>query len=100
MSKAASGTNGSAAEFRITSRSSIASRTVSSSREERSIDMALYIDSAFLNDIMNVTQTVPLAGATTNPSIMLAARERGPDLDPPAVLHALLPYLDCTNFLQ
>ena len=39
--------------------------------------MALYIDSAFLNDIMHVTQTVPLAGITTNPSILLAARERG-----------------------
>ncbi len=25
--------------------------------------MTLYIDSAFLNDIMNVAQTMPLAGA-------------------------------------
>ncbi len=32
--------------------------------------MALYIDSAFLNDIMNVAQTVLLAGVTTNPSII------------------------------
>jgi hypothetical protein len=31
--------------------------------------MALYIDSAFLNDIMNVAQTVPLAGATTTVSL-------------------------------
>src|SRR5260370_18352362 len=100
MSKAASGTNGSAAEFRITSRSSIASRTVSSSREERSIDMALYIDSAFLNDIMNVTQTVPLAGATTNPSIMLAAPEPRQDLNPQGVLHALLRSLDGPIFLK
>jgi TalC/MipB family fructose-6-phosphate aldolase len=62
--------------------------------------MALYIDSAFLNDIMNVTQTVPLAGATTNPSIMLAARERGQDLDPQGVLDALLRSLDGTIFIQ
>ncbi len=52
--------------------------------------MALYIDSAFLNDIMNVTQTVPLAGITTNPSILLAARERGQDLSPHELLDALL----------
>src|SRR5260370_41238529 len=100
MRKAASGTNGSAAEFKITSRSSIASCTVSSSREERSIDMALYIDSAFLNDIMNVTQTVPLAGATTNPSIMLAARGRGQDLDSPGGLDALLRRLGGHSFIQ
>jgi len=52
--------------------------------------MALYIDSAFLNDIMNVTQTVPLAGITTNPSILLAARERGQDLSPRELFDALL----------
>jgi transaldolase len=52
--------------------------------------MALYIDSAFLNDIMHVTQTVPLAGITTNPSILLAARERGQDESPNALLEALL----------
>src|ERR1700676_2309052 len=39
--------------------------------------MALYIDSAYLDDIANVVQTVPVAGVTTNPSILLAARERG-----------------------
>ncbi len=36
--------------------------------------MALYIDSAFLNDIMNVTQTVPLAGAhdlTVAPEVLM-----------------------------
>jgi len=48
--------------------------------------MALYIDSAFLNDIMNVTRTIPLAGVTTNPSILLAARERGQELSPQGVL--------------
>jgi TalC/MipB family fructose-6-phosphate aldolase len=62
--------------------------------------MALYIDSAFLNDIMNVAQTVPLAGVTTNPSILLAARERGQDLSPRGVLEALLRSTDGSIFMQ
>ncbi len=43
--------------------------------------MALYIDSAFPNDIIPVAQMIPLAGVTTNPSILLAAQERGQKLD-------------------
>ena len=39
--------------------------------------MALYVDSAFLDDITTVAQTIPIAGATTNPTILRAARERG-----------------------
>jgi transaldolase len=39
--------------------------------------MALYIDSAFIDDIMVVTQIVPVSGITTNPSILLTAHERG-----------------------
>jgi len=62
--------------------------------------MALYIDSAFLNDIMNVTQTVPLAGITTNPSILLAARERGQDLSPHELLDALLRSTNGIIFMQ
>jgi TalC/MipB family fructose-6-phosphate aldolase len=62
--------------------------------------MALYIDSAFLNDIMNVAQTVPLAGVTTNPTILLAARERGQDLSPQGVLDALLRSIDGVIFMQ
>jgi TalC/MipB family fructose-6-phosphate aldolase len=62
--------------------------------------MALYIDSAFLNDIMNVSQTVPLAGVTTNPTILLAARERGQNLSPQGVLDALLSSLDGSIFIQ
>jgi transaldolase len=34
--------------------------------------MALYIDCSFLNDITNVASTVPLAGVTTNPSIIFS----------------------------
>jgi TalC/MipB family fructose-6-phosphate aldolase len=52
--------------------------------------MALYVDSAYLNDITNVAQTVPLAGVTTNPSILLAARERGQMLKPHQLLLELL----------
>lgn len=44
--------------------------------------MALYVDSAYLNDITNVVQTVPLAGITTNPSIFLAAHEQGQVMKP------------------
>ena len=62
--------------------------------------MALYIDSAFLNDIMNVAQTVPLAGVTTNPTILLAARERGQNISPQGVLDALLRSLDGSIFMQ
>ncbi len=43
--------------------------------------MALYIDCAFLSDIIPVVQTIPLAGVTTNPSILLAAQECGQKLD-------------------
>src|SRR5215471_6143633 len=62
--------------------------------------MALYIDSAFLNDIMHVTQTVPVAGITTNPSILLAARERGQDESPHALLEALLRTTNGLFFMQ
>ena len=62
--------------------------------------MALYIDSAFLNDIMHVTQTVPVAGITTNPSILLAARERGQVESPHALLEALLRTTNGLIFMQ
>jgi len=62
--------------------------------------MALYIDSAFLNDIMNIAQTVPLAGVTTNPTILLAARERGQNISPQGILDALLSSLDGSIFMQ
>jgi TalC/MipB family fructose-6-phosphate aldolase len=62
--------------------------------------MALYIDCAFLNDIIQVAKTVPLAGVTTNPTILLAARERGQHLDPLALLHELVQNVDGTIFMQ
>jgi len=62
--------------------------------------MALYIDSAFLNDIMDVTQTVPVAGITTNPSILLAARERGQTLSSLQLLRELLRGFAGSIFMQ
>ena len=62
--------------------------------------MVLYIDSAFLDDITNVARTVPLAGVTTNPTILLAALERGQALTPLSLLDKLLHVLDGTIFMQ
>ncbi len=62
--------------------------------------MALYIDSAFLNDIMQVAETLPIAGVTTNPTILLAARERGQILNPLQVLNELLKSIQGTIFMQ
>lgn len=62
--------------------------------------MALYIDSAFVQDIIHVAQTVPLAGVTTNPTILLQARERGQDLSPESVLSELLRTIGGTIFIQ
>lgn len=62
--------------------------------------MALYIDSAFLHDITEVAKTVPLAGVTMNPSILLAARERGQRLEPQDLLPELLRCQDGMVFMQ
>ncbi|GAC1523618.1 MAG: fructose-6-phosphate aldolase [Ktedonobacteraceae bacterium] len=64
------------------------------------MSMALYVDCAFLNDIMQVVETVPLAGVTTNPSILLAARTGGQKLSPPEVLGELLRVVDGDIFMQ
>ncbi|MFL5625274.1 MAG: transaldolase family protein [Ktedonobacteraceae bacterium] len=56
--------------------------------------MALYVDSAFLDDIMKVAQTVPLAGVTTNPTILLAARERGQIMDIDSLVKGLVSSLN------
>jgi len=62
--------------------------------------MALYIDSAFLPEIEEVVQSVPLAGVTTNPSILLAARQRGQTLTPEDILSRLLQQLRGDIFIQ
>ena len=58
--------------------------------------MALYIDSAYLNDITNVVQTVPVLGVTTNPSILLAARERGQEIALDRLVDEILERLNLT----
>ncbi|MBV9257973.1 MAG: hypothetical protein JO215_08135, partial [Ktedonobacteraceae bacterium] len=62
--------------------------------------MALYIDSAFLDDIIPVAKTVPVAGVTTNPTLLLAAYERGQRLEPLNLLQELLKNVDGTIFIQ
>lgn len=62
--------------------------------------MAFYIDSAFLHDITLVSPTVPIAGVTTNPTILLAAQEQGQALSPAGVLQALLLAVAGDIFMQ
>lgn len=62
--------------------------------------MALYIDCAYLPDIRDVARAVPVAGVTTNPTILLAARERGQRLDPMSLLKEMLDTLGGTIFMQ
>ncbi len=62
--------------------------------------MALYIDSAFLSDIIPVAQTIPLAGVTTNPSIVLAAQERGQKLDMLSLIRELQRIVEGFIFVQ
>ena len=62
--------------------------------------MALYIDSAYLPDIIEVARTVPVVGVTTNPTLLLQAQERGQDLRPEQLLNELLGHTGGTIFMQ
>lgn len=62
--------------------------------------MALYVDSAYLADIVLVAETIPLAGVTTNPTLMLQAQERGQNLNPLRLLNELLHAIGSTIFMQ
>lgn len=62
--------------------------------------MAFYIDSAYLHDIMNAASIVPIAGVTTNPSLLLVAQEQGQALAPGELLRELLRSLDGDFFMQ
>jgi TalC/MipB family fructose-6-phosphate aldolase len=62
--------------------------------------VALYIDSAYLPEIIEAAQTVPVAGVTTNPSILLSARERGLNVSPLWLLKELLRELTGSIFMQ
>ena len=62
--------------------------------------MALYIDSAYLDDITKVVETLDIAGITTNPTILLAARERGQTLPLSELIGKLLRVCHGDVFVQ
>jgi TalC/MipB family fructose-6-phosphate aldolase len=62
--------------------------------------MALYVDSAYLDDVAAVCASFPIAGVTTNPTILLAAFERGQRLDDLGVLRHLLTTCTGPIFMQ
>ncbi|HEV2404964.1 MAG TPA: transaldolase family protein [Ktedonobacterales bacterium] len=62
--------------------------------------MALYVDSAHLEDVAGVCARFPVVGVTTNPSILLAAVERGQRLDDLAVARGLLDICTGHVFMQ
>lgn len=63
--------------------------------------MALYVDSAYLKDVEEVCATYPVAGVTTNPSILLAAIEQHDQrMDDVALTRALLGICTGHIFMQ
>ena len=62
--------------------------------------MALYVDCAYLADITAVARIIPLAGVTTNPTILLNAYGHGQNLEPQVLLQRLLQELNGTIFMQ
>jgi TalC/MipB family fructose-6-phosphate aldolase len=62
--------------------------------------MALYVDSAYLDDVARVCASYPIAGVTTNPTILLRALERGQQLGDLDVLKRLLDITTGVVFMQ
>ncbi len=62
--------------------------------------MALYIDSAFLEDILAVAKIVPVQGVTTNPTLLRTATERGQTLSIHALYEQLIARSSGTIFVQ
>ncbi len=62
--------------------------------------MALYLDGAYLTEIEEIATIYSIAGVTTNPSILLAAQERGQRLSDVEVLRALLTICSGPVFMQ
>lgn len=62
--------------------------------------MGIFVDSAYLDDVARVCASYPISGVTTNPSIMLAAFERGQRLDDLSVVRELLRLCDGPVFVQ
>ncbi len=62
--------------------------------------MALYLDCAVVDEVAALAATYPLAGVTTNPTLRLAAIERGQRLSEPELARALLEACDGAIFIQ
>lgn len=62
--------------------------------------MALYVDSAYLKDVEEACAGYPVAGVTTNPTILLAAIDRGQRLSDIEVLRHLLSLCTGPVFMQ
>ncbi len=62
--------------------------------------MALYVDCAVVDEIARVCADYPVAGVTTNPTILLNAAEQGQRLRDVEVLRALLPLTPGPVFMQ
>ncbi|HLZ23084.1 MAG TPA: transaldolase family protein [Ktedonobacterales bacterium] len=62
--------------------------------------MALYVDSADVAEIAQLCAAYPVAGVTTNPSILLAAIERGQRLRDLELVRELLTVCDGLVFMQ
>lgn len=62
--------------------------------------MALYLDCAVVDEVATLAATYPLAGVTTNPTLWLAAVERGQRLGEIDLARALLQSCDGAVFVQ
>lgn len=62
--------------------------------------MALYVDCAVVDEVAALAATYPLSGVTTNPTLRLAAVERGQRLGEPELARALLEACDGAIFIQ
>lgn len=62
--------------------------------------MALYLDCALVDEVAALATSYPLAGVTTNPTLRLAAVERGQRLGEAELARALLGACDGAVFIQ
>jgi TalC/MipB family fructose-6-phosphate aldolase len=62
--------------------------------------MAVFVDSAVIADIAQISAAYPIAGVTTNPSILLAALDKGQRLSDTEVLRGLLEVTTGPVFMQ
>jgi TalC/MipB family fructose-6-phosphate aldolase len=62
--------------------------------------MAVFVDTAVIADIAEISAAYPIAGVTTNPSILLAALEKGQRLSDTEVLRRLLEVCAGPVFMQ